>query len=80
MTMMTEQTAMPTPSRVTQERAARSAIREKRAQDAALAMREYGAERLAALAKTTRLRALRLAKEVGNAQQTKKKRPRENRY
>jgi Mg/Co/Ni transporter MgtE len=39
-------------------------MREERARDAALAMREYEAERLAVLAKTGRLRALRLAQDA----------------
>lgn len=39
-------------------------MREERARDAALAMREYEAERLAVLAKTARLRALRLAQDA----------------
>lgn len=45
------------------EHAAKTAVKEKRARDAALATQEYEAERLASLAKTARLRALRLAKE-----------------
>jgi hypothetical protein len=48
-----------------QERVAKAATREARARDAELAMRDYEAERLAVLAKTARLRALRLAKEAG---------------
>ena len=40
---------------------------EERARDAALAMREYQAERVATLAKTARLRALRLANEAADA-------------
>jgi hypothetical protein len=46
-----------------QKRAAKAAAREARARDAELAMRDYEAERLAVLAKTARLRALRLARE-----------------
>ena len=38
-------------------------LKEQRARDAELAMREYQAERLAVLATSQRLRALRLAKE-----------------
>jgi hypothetical protein len=48
-----------------EERAAKAARREAQARDAELAMRDYEAERLAILAKTARLRALRLAKEAG---------------
>ena len=50
-----------------QELSAKAATREARARDAELAMREYEAQRLAVLAKTARLRALRLAKEAGEA-------------
>jgi hypothetical protein len=39
--------------------------KELRARDAALAMKEYQAERVAVQARTARLRALRLAKEAG---------------
>jgi hypothetical protein len=41
-----------------------AAKKEERAQDAALAMREYRAKKLAVHANTARLRALRLAKEA----------------
>jgi hypothetical protein len=47
--------------------------KEERARDAALAMREYQAEKLAVRAKTARLRALRLAKETENRQHANKK-------
>jgi hypothetical protein len=57
-----------------QERAKRLAQREERARDAALAVEEYEAERLAVLAKTARLRALRLAQEAPNAVLKKAKR------
>ena len=49
------------------------AAREERARDAALAMREYAAERLAIEAKTARLRALRVAKEAEGREPTKTK-------
>ena len=45
-------------------RAVKVAEKELRARDAAVATREYEAERLAVLARTARLRALRLAKEA----------------
>lgn len=62
-------TAKPRP-----DRAAREAMKEDRARDAALAMKEYEAERRAVLANTERLRALRLAKEAdGAASKTAKK-------
>jgi hypothetical protein len=44
--------------------AAVAAGRDQRARDAALAMQEYRAERVAAEAKTERLRALRLARDA----------------
>jgi hypothetical protein len=40
--------------------------KEERARDAALAMREYEANKLAVRTNTARLRALRLGKEGGN--------------
>jgi hypothetical protein len=46
------------------EQAVRVAAKKTREQDAALAMQEYQAERSAVLARTARLRALRLAKEA----------------
>ena len=53
----------------------RAAIREERARDAALAVQEYEAEKLAVLAKTARLRELRLAKEAEDALTEKPKKP-----
>ena len=41
-----------------------AAAKERRARDAAQAMREHEAKRVAVLAKTARLRAARLAKEA----------------
>jgi hypothetical protein len=55
------------------ERTAKAAIKEQRLRDAALATREYEAERRAVLAKTARLRALRLAKEAGDTSHGKTK-------
>ena len=49
--------------------------KEERARDAALAMREYEAEKLAVRANTARLRALRLAKEAGDKPAPKPKEP-----
>jgi hypothetical protein len=63
---------MATMLKNAQQRAAMTA-KEERARDAALAMREYQAEKLAVRAKTARLRALRLAKETENRQHTNKK-------
>ena len=47
--------------------------KEERARDAALAMQEYEAEKLAISAKTARLRALRLAKEAEARERTSTK-------
>jgi hypothetical protein len=49
------------------------ATKEERARDAALAMQEYEAEKLAIRVKTARLRALRLAKEAESSARTKRK-------
>jgi hypothetical protein len=46
-----------------QERSARTITKELRAREAVSALREYEAEKLSVLARTARLRALRLAKE-----------------
>ena len=51
-------------SKTAEQRASAAAMKERRAQDAAQAMRDYEAKRVATLAKTARLRALRLAKEA----------------
>ena len=55
------------PAKARPDRAPREAMKEQRDRDAALAMKEYEAERRAVLANTERLRALRLAKETGEA-------------
>ena len=47
---------------------AAAAVKAERERDKAEAMREYRAERLALLANTARLRALRLAKEAAGSQ------------
>jgi hypothetical protein len=54
-----------------QNRANRVAIRDERAKDAARALQEVKTDRKAALAKTERLRALRLAQETGNPRKRK---------
>jgi hypothetical protein len=61
----TEQAGQPAKARP--DRATREAMKEQRDRDAALAMKEYEAERRAVLANTERLRALRLARESGPA-------------
>ena len=66
-----EEIPMVTTLKNAQQRAA-TAAKEERARDAALAMQEYEAEKLAIGIKTVRLRALRLAKE---AESTKRKNP-----
>jgi hypothetical protein len=55
---------MATALKNAQQRATMAAAKEERARDAALAMQEYEAEKLAIGIKTARLRALRLAKEA----------------
>jgi hypothetical protein len=50
-----------------QQPPARAAIKERRAQDAARAKRDYEAAQVADLAKIDRLRALRLAREAETA-------------
>ena len=67
----TEEIPMATTLKNAQQRATMAA-KEERARDAALAMQEYEAEKLAIGIKTVRLRALRLAKE---AESTKRKNP-----
>jgi hypothetical protein len=49
------------------DRAAREAMKAQRDHDAALAMKEYEAERRAVITNTERLRALRLARESGQS-------------
>ena len=65
-------------SKTAEQRASAAAMKERRAQDAAQAMRDYEAKRVATLAKTARLRALRLAKEAeaGNSAPRKTRSPR----
>jgi len=48
-------------------------MKERRAQDAAQAMRDHEAKRVATLAKTARLRAIRLAKEAEAGEAAPKK-------
>ncbi len=64
-------------SKTAEQRASAAAMKERRAQDAAQAMRDYEAKRVATLAKTARLRALRLAKEAeaGNSAPRKTRSP-----
>lgn len=70
---------MATTLKDAQRRSTAAAMKAERARDAAQAMREYEAERLACRANTARLRALRLAKEAastqGAAQDAKTQRP-----
>jgi hypothetical protein len=58
---MSTQTA--TKSKNDEQQAATATIKQLRAQDAASAMREYQQERLVVLARTERLRALRLSRD-----------------
>jgi hypothetical protein len=64
MTINTNPTAQPSSAAV---------MKERRAQDAAQAMRDHEAKRVAILAKTARLRAMRLAKEAEAANSAPKK-------
>lgn len=50
-----------------QQRATRTASKQDRERDAVTAMQEYEAEKAAVLAKTARLRAIRLANEAAKA-------------
>jgi hypothetical protein len=65
--MVIEELAMATISKDAQQRSAAAAVKAERALDKVAAMQEYEAEQIALRANTARLRALRLAKEVGNA-------------
>jgi hypothetical protein len=56
-------TETATKSKSDEQRAATASIKQLRAQEAASAMREYQQERLVVLAKTERLRALRLSRD-----------------
>jgi hypothetical protein len=58
---------MTTASRLAAQPLSAAALKERRAQDAAQAMRDHEAKRVAVLAKTARLRAIRLAKEAAEA-------------
>jgi hypothetical protein len=53
-----------TKAKSAEQKAASTTIKEERARLAAMAMRDYEAERRATLAKTERLRALRLARDA----------------
>jgi hypothetical protein len=57
-----------------QSLASKATVKEERARDAVRAMQEYEAERLAVLAKTARLRALRLARDAGSVPQKQTRR------
>ena len=72
---------MPIASRATEQPSSAAAMKERRARDAAQAMREREANRAAILAKTARLRAVRLAKEAeaGNSAPNKTRSPKKAR-
>ena len=72
--MVTKDLSLVTVLKIANQTSTIAAKKEERARDAALAMREYEAEKLAVHANTARLRALRLAKEA--AQVTSEKQPR----
>jgi hypothetical protein len=58
---------MPIASKTAEQAGSAAEKRERRAREAAQAMRDYQANRVATLAKTERLRAIRLAKEAANS-------------
>jgi hypothetical protein len=60
---MTAHTEAAGEAKNDEQRAATASIKQLRAQDAASAMREYQQERLHVLARTERLRALRLSRD-----------------
>jgi hypothetical protein len=62
--MTVEIEPMTIASRPTGQPSSAVVLKERRAQDAAQAMRDHEAKRVAILAKTARLRAIRLAKEA----------------
>jgi hypothetical protein len=64
---------MPIASRPAAQPISAAALKERRAQDAAQAMRDHEAKRVATLAKTARLRAIRLAKEAEAGEAAPKK-------
>jgi hypothetical protein len=68
---------MPIASRPSEQPSSAAAMKERRARDAAQAMRDQAAKRVAILAKTERLRAIRLAKEAeaGNSAPKKTRSP-----
>jgi hypothetical protein len=57
---------MPTSSGTTQQQGTAAAVMERRAREAAQALRDYEANSIAIRAKTERLRSVRLAKEADN--------------
>jgi hypothetical protein len=69
-----EEMTMSTTGGRDAQRTAAAAAKEMRERDAAAAMRDYEAERLAVLSRTARLRAERLAKEADATPAPKKQR------
>jgi hypothetical protein len=70
---MIEEMTLATIAKNISQQSAMAAKKEERARDAALAIREYETAKLALLANTARLRALRLAKEAEQAAPEKKR-------
>jgi hypothetical protein len=66
---------MATTSKDALQRSAAAAVKAERALDKVAAMQEYEAEELALRANTERLRALRLAREAQNLQDTNTPQP-----
>jgi hypothetical protein len=58
---------MPIASQTAEKAGSAAEKRERRAREAAQAMNDYQANRVANLAKTERLRGIRLAKEAANS-------------
>jgi len=73
--LVMEKLAMATTLKDAQQRSSAAAVKAERALDKVAAMQEYEAEELALRANTERLRALRLAREAENLQDTTTQHP-----
>ena len=67
---------MSSKTKSAEEQTALAAMKAQRARDADLAMREYQQEKLAVLARTERLRALRMSRDSQAAKNGEQKPPR----
>jgi hypothetical protein len=70
-----EAIAMSSKTKSADEQTALAAMKAQRARDADLAMREYQQEKLAVLARTERLRALRMSRDSQTAKNGEQKQP-----